>query len=158
LKPGSVIIAGRAKLTLSNRRTVTPAVRGGVERRFWLRRERASISAEQLEQVTVDDHRRGFAAAMAALVAEFNAYLDDEDADPLGDLVGYRQDGIWLSRDELLQLIEGMRAAILPLLGNEARPIGSAICSVRSCSRSKMRGTAELSHLPGLGTSHRRTY
>jgi hypothetical protein len=43
--------------------------------------------------VTVDDHRRGFAAAMAALVAEFNAYLDDEDADPLGDLVGYRQHG-----------------------------------------------------------------
>jgi len=53
-------------------------------------------------------------------VAEFNAYLDDEDADPLGDLVGYRQHGVWLSRDELLQLIEGMRAAILPVLGNEA--------------------------------------
>jgi hypothetical protein len=95
-------------------------VRGAVERRFRLRRERASISAEQLEQVTVDDHRRGFAAAMAALVAEFNAYLDDGDADPLEDLVGYRQHGIWLSRDELLQLIEGMRAAILPVLGNEA--------------------------------------
>ncbi|WP_328518718.1 helix-turn-helix domain-containing protein [Kribbella sp. NBC_00359] len=97
-------------------------VRGAVERRFRLRQGRASISAEQLEQLTVDDHRRGFAAAMAALVAEFNAYLDDEDADPLADLVGYRQHGVWLSRDELLQLIEGMRTAILPVLANEATP------------------------------------
>ena len=95
-------------------------VRGAVERRFRLRQERASISAEQVEQLTVDDHRRGFAAAMAALVAEFNAYLDHEDADPVGDLVGYRQHGVWLSRDELEQLIEGMRAAILPVLTNEA--------------------------------------
>jgi len=69
-------------------------VRGAVERRFRLRQERASISAEQLEQLTVDDHRRGFAAAMAALVAEFNAYLDDEDAVPLAHLVGYRQHGV----------------------------------------------------------------
>ena len=97
-------------------------VRGAVERRFRLRQERASISAEQLEQLTADDHRRGFAAAMAALVAEFNAYLDDEEANPLKDLVGYRQHGIWLSQDELLQLIEAMRAAILPVLGNEAAP------------------------------------
>jgi DNA-binding transcriptional ArsR family regulator len=97
-------------------------VRGAVERRFRLRQERASISAEQLEQLTVDDHRRGFAAAMAALVAEFSAYLDHEDADPLADLVGYRQHGIWLSQDELLQLIEGMRTAILPVLANEATP------------------------------------
>ncbi|MGY4772303.1 hypothetical protein ACXC9Q_35810 [Kribbella sp. CWNU-51] len=61
--------------------------------RFRLRQERASINAEQLEQLTVDDHRRGFAAAMAALVAEFGAYLDHENADPLADLRGYRRTG-----------------------------------------------------------------
>ena len=59
---------------------------------------------------------------MAALVAEFNAYLDHDDADPVEDLVGYRQHGIWLSHDELVQLIEGLRAAILPTLANEAAP------------------------------------
>src|SRR5262245_17210058 len=85
-------------------------VRGAVERRFRLRREKASITQEQLKQLTVDDHRRGFAVAMAALLAEYNAYLDHEDANPVDDLVGYRQHGIWLSKDELLQLIEGMRA------------------------------------------------
>ena len=97
-------------------------VRGAVERRFRLRQDRASISNDQLNQLTANDHRRGFAVAMAALVAEFNAYLDHEDADPVEDLVGYRQHGIWLSRDELLQLIDGLRAAILPALANEAAP------------------------------------
>ena len=84
-----------------------------------LRRERASITPEQLEQLTAEDHRRGFAAA---LVAEFNASVDREDADPVADLVGYRQHGIWLTEAELHQLIEGMRAAILPALSNEAAP------------------------------------
>jgi hypothetical protein len=36
-------------------------------------------------------HRRGFAAAMAALIAEFNAYLDRDGADPAADSVSYRQ-------------------------------------------------------------------
>lgn len=97
-------------------------VRGAVERRFRLRVASASITPEQLEQLTVEDHRRGFAAAMAALVAEFTAYVERDGADPIADLVGYRQHGIWLTEAELHQLIEGMRAAILPTLSNEARP------------------------------------
>ncbi|MGZ0151805.1 helix-turn-helix domain-containing protein [Kribbella sp. WER1] len=97
-------------------------VRGAVERRFRLRQERASITPEQLEQLTPQDHQRGFAAAMAALLAEFTAYTDRESADPIADLVGYRQHAVWLTDAELRQLIEGMRAAILPVLSNEATP------------------------------------
>ncbi|WP_327637037.1 helix-turn-helix domain-containing protein [Kribbella sp. NBC_00482] len=97
-------------------------VRGAVERHFRLRVASASITPEQLEQLTVEDHRRGFAAAMAALVAEFNAYVERDGADPIADLVGYRQHGIWLTEAELHQLIEGLRAAILPALSNEASP------------------------------------
>jgi DNA-binding transcriptional ArsR family regulator len=112
------LLAGGGILEVADERRV----RGAVERRFRLRVERASISAEQVAQLTADDHRHGFAAAMAALIAEFNSYLDHEGADPIEDLVGYRQHGIWLSREELEQLIEGMRAAILPALGNAAAP------------------------------------
>jgi DNA-binding transcriptional ArsR family regulator len=97
-------------------------VRGAVERRFRLRAERASITPEELEQLTAEDHRRGFATAMAALLAEFTAYVERDGADPVADLVGYRQHGIWLTETELHQLIEGMRAAILPVLSNEATP------------------------------------
>ncbi|MEV5964019.1 helix-turn-helix domain-containing protein [Kribbella sp. NPDC051952] len=112
------LLAGGGILEVADERRV----RGAVERRFRLRVERASISAEQVAQLTADDHRHGFAVAMAALIAEFNSYLDHDDADPIEDLVGYRQHGIWLSREELEQLIEGMRAAILPVLGNQAAP------------------------------------
>lgn len=95
-------------------------VRGAVERHYRLRAERAGIDTEQIAALTKDDHRVGFAAATAALQAEFAAYLEDQDSDPAADLVGYRQHAVWLSREELRTLIEGLRAAILPALHNEA--------------------------------------
>jgi hypothetical protein len=93
-------------------------VRGAVERRYRLRQDRASIDPGTLRSLSLADHRRGFAVAVAALVAEFNAYLDREGADPANDLVGYRQHGIWLNRDELNAMISEMRDAIAPRLGN----------------------------------------
>lgn len=92
-------------------------VRGAVERRYRLRRERAVIDADTAASASPDEHRRVFAAAMAVLLAEFNTYLDG-DADPAGDLVGYRQHALWLAPDELAGLIRDLRAAILPRLAN----------------------------------------
>jgi DNA-binding transcriptional ArsR family regulator len=97
-------------------------VRGAVERRYRLRQDRASVSPETFNSVSREDHRRAFAAAMAALLAEFNAYLDHDDADPPADQVGYQQRGVWLTRDELLGMITGLRHAIAPLLDNPATP------------------------------------
>ncbi|WP_199812755.1 hypothetical protein [Streptomyces sp. NRRL S-1813] len=54
-------------------------VRGAVERRYRLRRDRMVIGPEAGASMSLDDHRRGFAAAMAALLAEFNAYLDRQE-------------------------------------------------------------------------------
>lgn len=97
-------------------------VRGAVERRFRLRPERASIAPAAAAALTRDDHRRGFATAMATLAAEFNAYLDRDATDLARDPVGYRQHAVWLSPEEVREMVEGMRAAILPHLGNEAGP------------------------------------
>jgi DNA-binding transcriptional ArsR family regulator len=97
-------------------------VRGAVERRYRLRRERAVIDAGTAASLSSDDHRRAFAAAMAALIAEFNAYLDRDTADPVADSVGYRQHAVWLSPDERAAMIEQMRAAIVPRLRNEPAP------------------------------------
>ncbi|MFG1798016.1 helix-turn-helix domain-containing protein [Nocardia sp. NPDC049149] len=97
-------------------------VRGALERHYRLRQDRASIDAETAVAMTPDDHRRVFATAMATLIAEYNAYLDRDTADPARDLVGYRQHAIWLSDSEIQELIAGMRAAILPTLGNEETP------------------------------------
>ncbi|MFF1614686.1 helix-turn-helix domain-containing protein [Amycolatopsis sp. NPDC058278] len=97
-------------------------VRGAVERHYRLCRERASVDPGAVASMSLDDHRRGFAVAVAALVAEFNAYLDRADADPVADPVGYQQHAIWLDRDELAAMIGELRAAILPRLANPAAP------------------------------------
>ena len=97
-------------------------VRGAVERHYRLHRDRASIDPGEAASMSAEDHRRGFAVALAALVAEFDAYLDRDDADPSADPVGYRQHGIWLNRTELTDLIGELRAAIVPRLANRATP------------------------------------
>ncbi|MFD6395046.1 helix-turn-helix domain-containing protein [Nocardia sp. NPDC060259] len=93
-------------------------VRGAVERSYRLRRERAVI--DSAASASVDDHRRIFAVAMATLLAEFQTYLDSDNADPVGDLVGYRQHAIWLDRDELAIFIADLRAVIAPRLAQSA--------------------------------------
>lgn len=97
-------------------------VRGAVERRYRLRQDRVTVDAETAATASADDYRRGFAAAMAALLGEFDAYIAKDGADPVADLVGIRQHALWLTRDELVELIGEMRTAILPRLGNEPTP------------------------------------
>lgn len=97
-------------------------VHGAVERHYRLRRDRARIDADAAESMSLADHRRGFGVAMAVLQAEFNAYLDREGADPTSDGVGYRQGTVWLSRAELTEMIEELRAALLKHAGTEPAP------------------------------------
>ncbi|MFK0292481.1 helix-turn-helix domain-containing protein [Streptomyces sp. NPDC090442] len=97
-------------------------VRGAVQRHYGLRQDRAVIGAEVVRSLTPDDHRGAFATAMTVLLAEFNTYLDREQADPVADQVGYRQHALWLSPTELDQLIAELRAAIAPRLANKPAP------------------------------------
>jgi DNA-binding transcriptional ArsR family regulator len=94
-------------------------VHGAVERRYRLRRERAVIDREAAASMSLEDHRHGFATAVAALLAEFNAYLDREHADPFADSVGYIQVPLWLSQDELAELVGQVRDALLSKRDNE---------------------------------------
>ena len=97
-------------------------VRGAVERLYRLRPDRAVITSEAATALSPDDHWRVFATALAVLTAEFRAYLDREDVDPARDLVGYRQHAVWLSHEELEQLIAELRQAIVPRLANQPTP------------------------------------
>ena len=94
-------------------------VRGAVERRYRVRAERPHIDTELAAEMTIDDHRRGFAAAMAVLIAEFNAYLDADGADPVADGVGYRQAVLWLSRDEHADLVRRMLDVVRDSIANQ---------------------------------------
>lgn len=89
-------------------------VRGAVERRYRLLPARTVLDGAGM---TLDDHRRGFAAAVAALLGEFGAYLDRPGADgtradPRADAVSYRQFPLWLSADERDELVAEIAAAV----------------------------------------------
>ncbi|MFF0456375.1 helix-turn-helix domain-containing protein [Nocardia africana] len=97
-------------------------VRGAVERHYRLHPERAVIDGDTAAAATIDDHRRVFATAMTVLIAEFNAYLSRDDADPAHDPVGYRQHALWLDPAELETLIGDLRKALIPHMANQPTP------------------------------------
>ena len=97
-------------------------VRGAVERRYRLRQDRPVIDADAAAAMTLEDHRRGFAAAMAVLIAEFNAYLDRDGADPAADGVSYRQGMLWLSPAELAEMTRKMLAVLHDSAANKPAP------------------------------------
>ncbi|GAA3130831.1 DNA-binding transcriptional ArsR family regulator [Kribbella aluminosa] len=97
-------------------------VHGAVERHYQLRADRTRIGPEAAATMTLDDHRRGFTATMAALLAEFNTYLDRPGANPLHDSVGYRQGILWLSEDELAALIKDIQQTLANYSGNSPAP------------------------------------
>jgi DNA-binding transcriptional ArsR family regulator len=97
-------------------------IHGAVERTYRLDRARTRISPQDAAAMTLDDHRHGFAAAMAALLADFNAYLDQPDANPTADMVGYVQVPLWLSREDLASMVEQVRAMLAARLDNKPRP------------------------------------
>ena len=112
------LLAGGGILEVAEERRV----RGAVERHYRLRPDRATIAPDMAASLSTDDHRRGFGVAMAALIAEFGAYLDREHTDPATDPVAYRQHAIWLNRDELTAMIGELRDAIVPRLANPPAP------------------------------------
>ena len=97
-------------------------VHGAVERRYRLRRERAVIGQDLAASMSLDEHRHAFAAAMAVLLADFNAYLDREYADPAADSVGYVQVPLWLDQAELAGLISEVRNALMSRRDNGPAP------------------------------------
>ncbi|GGO74354.1 helix-turn-helix domain-containing protein [Nonomuraea cavernae] len=97
-------------------------VRGAVERHYRLRGERTVIDADTAASMSLDDHRQGFAAAMAALLAEFDAYLDRDGADPSADFVGYKQGVFWLSQDEIAEMVGELRAVFAARAANGPEP------------------------------------
>jgi DNA-binding transcriptional ArsR family regulator len=104
----SLLTRGGLLEVASERRT-----HGAVERSYRLHRARATVDPRAGAAMSKDEHREAFASAIAALVAEFNTYLDRPDANPYRDAVGYTQASLWLSRRELADIQRIVRAAIV---------------------------------------------
>lgn len=85
---------------------------GAVERTYRLHPARTVIDGAAAAAMSNDDHRRGFAAAMASLIGEFEVYLSRHGVDPTADMVTYRQVSVWLTDAEKAALYDDLIAAI----------------------------------------------
>lgn len=97
-------------------------VRGTVERTYALRAHAAAIGRAELAAMSPEDHRQRFLAFAAALIADFDRYLDSGDIDLTRDMVGYRMIALWLSDEELAECIREINDAIRSRLANSPKP------------------------------------
>jgi DNA-binding transcriptional ArsR family regulator len=95
--------------------------RGAIERCYRLARGAMVLDPDAVRAMSLEDHRRGFTAGMAAILAEFNAYLDRGGADPLADGVSYKQFTLWLSPAERRGLVRDIRRLLLARMENPPR-------------------------------------
>ena len=89
-------------------------VRGTFERTYRLQPKSASVSAEDAAAMTMQEHRHGFLTFIAAVLANFDHYIDRGDADLEHDLVGYRQAAMHLTDDETRDLVQDLRSVLEP--------------------------------------------
>ncbi len=97
-------------------------VRGAVERTYMLRVAAASITLDELERMSREDHRQAFIAFVAGLLGDVDRYLEREDFDPVRDGAGYRLAGLWLDDGEFGDFIRDLARVIQPRLANAPRP------------------------------------
>jgi DNA-binding transcriptional ArsR family regulator len=101
------LLAEAGVLTVAEERKV----RGAAERYYRLADEATSADPAGM---TAEDHRRAFATFVAALLADFDRYVDGAGPSPdlAADGVGYRQAGLWLDDEELGDLLAELRAVV----------------------------------------------
>jgi Helix-turn-helix domain len=93
-------------------------IRGAVERTYMLRLHAAQIDPGQIAAMTPEQHTQAFTAFVAGLLADFDRYIKAGKPDPARDRAGYRMAALWLTDDELDDLLRDLTAILQPRLAN----------------------------------------
>lgn len=96
-------------------------VRAVIERTYMLRLSAASITLDEIERMSLDDHRQAFMAFVAGLLADFDRYLARGDIDVLRDGASYRLAGMWLDDAEFVDLARDLVRVLQPRAANPPR-------------------------------------
>jgi DNA-binding HxlR family transcriptional regulator len=108
-------------------------VRGAVERTYRLRSGAAYVDAEAARQMSVEEHRQVFLTFAVGLLADFDRYLDRGDVDMARDLVGFTRNAMYLTDQEMSEVVEELRAvlhpriALLPAPGRTRRLLATVL-------------------------------
>lgn len=87
-------------------------VRGATERTYRLRTEAALVGPEEARRLSPDEHRQAFTTFVAGVLDDFDRYLDGADVDLGRDGVGYRKAALYLTDEELLDLVADLREVV----------------------------------------------
>jgi hypothetical protein len=96
-------------------------VRGALERTYMLRLAAASIGPDEVDSMSVEDHRQAFMAFVAGLLADADRYLERGDIDPLRDGVSYRLAAMWLDDAEYADLLRDLVRVLQPRVASAPR-------------------------------------
>lgn len=94
-------------------------VRGAVERTYALRHGFASLSKEDLEAASREDHLRYFASFVASLLDEYARYLQGDRVDLTADGVSYREATVYLSDEEAADVAREVWSSVARRVGTE---------------------------------------
>ena len=93
-------------------------VRGALERTYALQTSKSTVEPEELTKLSADEHRRMFSTFLAALIREFDLYLERGDVDLIRDGVSYGLSGMWLNNAEAKKLARELNEVLLPAAHN----------------------------------------
>ncbi len=85
------------------------AVRGAHERTLQVVLPAASLGAEDIADLTTDQHRDTVTAFLAGVLQAATDYLTAPRSDPAHDGFGYRQVALWADDEELAELTAALR-------------------------------------------------
>ncbi len=97
-------------------------VRGALERTYVLRLSAARINLDEVDSMTIEDHRQAFLAFVAGLLSDFDRYLARDHIDPVHDGASYNVAGLWLDDAEFLKLLQDLGRVLQPRLANQPKP------------------------------------
>lgn len=97
-------------------------VRGTVEKVYALSNQLQSVTAEEIKKASRQDHLHFFFSFLTNLLGDYEKYLQQKNIDLEKDGVSYRQASLYLSDEELIELLNEIRKTILKAVENEPAP------------------------------------
>jgi DNA-binding PadR family transcriptional regulator len=94
-------------------------IRGTVEKVYSVNDQHLSITPEEMNNLSREEHMGFFINFMANLMGEFERYLSKEKIDLIADGVSFRQTPLYLSDAEFAQFVSDLRAAYAKVTPNK---------------------------------------